>query len=421
MAQENRIGAAAHSELLPIERDRKINEFLTRGVDQIFPSQRALKQVLQSGKRLNAYMGIDPTAPELHVGHVSQLKKLKRLQDLGHNVTLLIGDFTAMIGDPTDKSAARKKITREEVLTNAQTYKEQAAKILDFDKLGNPINLKYNSEWLGTMNFADVLELASQMTVQRMSERDMFERRLKEGKPIGVHEFLYPLMQGWDSVAMDVDIEIGGSDQIFNMMVGRDLVKRHLGKEKFVVGGSLLVDPGGKKIGKTEGNMVTVQDNPAQMFEKIMRWGDQITPHALELCTDMSMDDIHQIAEALKNGSLDPIEGKKILARKLVSDLHSPELITMAEQEYNRASQEQTPEGIVNFPVIPGSSIVDILVQSGLAQTRNSARRLIQQGGVRINGQTVSDSNLSLDDQIGEHTLQVGKKTTDSFRKLVVD
>ncbi|HMS22785.1 MAG TPA: tyrosine--tRNA ligase [Candidatus Levybacteria bacterium] len=421
MAQENRVGAVPHSEHLQVERDRKIDEFLTRGVDQIFPNTKALKTALQSGKRLNAYMGIDPTAPELHVGHVSQLQKLKRLQDLGHNVTLLIGDFTAMIGDPTDKSAARKKLTREEVLKNAQTYKEQAAKILDFDKPGNPINLRYNSEWLGKMNFADVLELASQMTVQRMSERNMFEKRLKEGKPIGVHEFLYPLMQGWDSVAMDVDIEIGGSDQIFNMMVGRDLVKRHLRKEKFVVGGSLLVDPGGKKIGKTEGNMVTVQDNPAQMFEKIMRWGDQITPHALELCTNMPMEDIHKIEHALENGSLDPIEAKKILARTLVSELHSSEIVTTAEQEYGRASKEQTPEGIVNFPVSPGLSILDILVQSGLAKTRNSARRLIQQGGVRINGQTVSDSNLSLDGQSGEHTLQVGKKTTDSFRKLVVD
>lgn len=421
MTQEQRPFNPVKSELSPLEQDVKINEFLTRAVDHIYPNSDALKTALQSGQRLNAYMGIDPTAPELHVGHVSQLQKLKRLQDLGHNVTLLIGDFTAMIGDPTDKSAARIKLTREEVLINAQTYKEQAAKILDFDKPGNPINLRYNSEWLGKMDFADVLELASQMTVQRMSERDMFEKRLKEGRPIGVHEFLYPLMQGWDSVVMNVDIEIGGSDQIFNMMVGRDLVRRHLGKEKFVVGGSLLVDPGGKKIGKTEGNMVTVQDNPAQMFEKIMRWGDQITPHALELCTDMPMDNIRQIEEALKNGSLDPIEGKKILARALVSDLHSPELATIAEQEYGRASQEQIPEGIINFPVTPGLNIVDILIQSGLAQTRNSARRLIQQGGVRVNGQTVSDSSYSLDGQSGEHVLQVGKKTTDSFRKLVVD
>ncbi len=205
-----------------------IAELTTRAISEIYPSPQELIAELSSGRRLKAYMGIDPTAPDMHVGHESQLLKLKRLQDLGHEVILLIGDFTAMIGDPTDKSAARTKLTHEEVLSNATWYMAQASKILDFDDADNPVRLAYNSEWLGKMDFKDVLELASEFTVQQMLERQMFRKRIDENKPVGLHEFIYPMMQGWDSVCLDVDIEVGGSDQIFNMLVGSTLVRRHL-------------------------------------------------------------------------------------------------------------------------------------------------------------------------------------------------
>ncbi len=406
---------------LQVEREVRIQEFLTRAVDEVYPSREALANELRSGKRLSAYLGIDPTAPDMHIGHESQLHKLRRLQDLGHKVTLLIGDFTARIGDPSDKTATRQRLTHEQVLDNAKSYRNQAMKILNLDDPKNPVDVRFNSEWLGQLSFDEVVELAAEFTVQQISQRDMFQKRFKEEKPVYLHEFLYPLMQGWDSVVMDVDIEIGGSDQIFNMLVGRDLMKSHRGKSKFVVAGSLLVDPEGKKMGKTEGNMITLGDQPDIMFHKVMMWGDKIVPHALELCTDVPMEEVKRIDEALKDGSLDPVEGKKFLARTLVGSLHSPEAAIRAEAEYDKASKAEAPASIQEFPVTQGSSMVDILVQSGFAQTRNSARRLIQQGGVRINGQTVSDPNLSLDGQSGEHTLQVGKKTTDSFRKLVVD
>lgn len=419
MSHERELVPPDNRELPLVERDRRIKEFLKRGVDSVYPSEDSLRLALESGNRLTAYMGIDPTSTELHLGHVSQLYKLKRLQEMGHHVILLIGDFTAMIGDPTDKSAARVKLTHDQVLKNANTYKEQAAKILDFDHPTNPIELRYNSEWLGQMSFGDVVELASEITVQQMSERDMFQKRFKGNQPVYLHEFLYPLMQGWDSVALDVDIEIGGSDQIFNMLVGRDLIKKHKGKEKFVVGGSLLVDPSGKKIGKTEGNMVTVLDKPEQMYHKIMMWGDQIVPHALELCSELPMEEIEKIKAELRQGTTNPIESKKFLARTIVASLNSSEAANFAELEYNKASQEQQPESIREFRAGSGKSIVDILVESGLAKSKGDARRLIQQKGVRLSGETVIDSAAVLNS--GEHTLQVGKKTTDSFRKIIVD
>jgi len=398
-------------------RDAQIQEFLTRAVDQVYPSAELLEKELKSGRRLTAYLGIDPTAPDMHIGHESQLHKLRRLQQLGHKTTLLIGDFTARIGDPSDKSATRQRLTHEQVLDNAKSYRMQAGKILDLDDPENPVEVKFNSEWLDKLSFDEVVELAAEFTVQQISQRDMFQKRFKDGKPVHLHEFLYPLMQGWDSVVMDVDIEIGGSDQIFNMLVGRDLMKNHRGKSKFVVAGSLLVDPNGKKMGKTEGNMITLGDVPEDMFQKVMRWGDNIVPHALELCTDVPMDQVKQIEASLKAGDMDPVEGKKFLARTLVSTLHSQEDAISAEATYEKASKNLAPDTIAELRVASGSSIVDILVTSGFAQSKNGARRLIAQNGVRINGETITDPSY----ETTGGDLQVGKKTAESFRRIVID
>ena len=267
---------------------QKIEELLTRGVEHVYPSREFLEARLKEGKQLSLYLGIDPTGPDLHIGHSIQLRKLRQFQDLGHKVILLIGDFTGMIGDPTDKSAARKRLTREEVLKNAENYKVQASKILDFNGK-NPVELKYNSEWLSKMPFSEVIGLASHFTVQQILARDMFDKRLKEDKPIFFHELMYPLMQGFDCVAMNVDGEVGGNDQTFNMLVGRDLMKAMRGKEKFVIADKLLADPTGKKMGKSEGNMITLSDSSDEMFGKVMSWTDGMIVGGFELLTDVPM------------------------------------------------------------------------------------------------------------------------------------
>lgn len=400
-----------------------IDELCTRGVEQIYPDPESLSQKLSEGKVLRAYMGIDPTAPDMHVGHQSQLLKLERLQRLGHEVILLIGDFTAMIGDPTDKSAARVKLTREQVLENAKGYIEQASKIIDFDETSeNPATVVYNSDWLGKMDFADVLELASEFTVQQMLARRTFKDRIKNEKPVGLHEFIYPTMQGWDSVHLDVDIEVGGADQIFNMLCGTDLVGRHNNKQKFVIAGQLLVDPSGKKIGKTEGNMITMNDKPSDMFHKIMMWGDEITPHALELCTDMPMEEIKKIEEDLKEGTISGIEGKKILAREVVGKLHGDDAIKEAEAIYeslSQANKEIDVDELQAYDPSDGENIVDILCGAGLASTKSQARRLLEQNAVRLNDQTLTlDFVFKKDADAGQLLLQVGKKKRENFRVL---
>ena len=242
------------------------------------------------------YLGIDPTGPSLHLGHIVALRKLRQFQDLGHKVILLIGDFTGMIGDPSDKSATRQRLTRKEVLQNAKLYKTQASKILRFSGK-NAAVLKYNSKWLAKLSFEDVVELAAHFTVQQMMARDMFDRRMKENKPISISEFMYPLMQGFDSVAMKTDGEIGGNDQTFNMLAGRTLMKEMHHKEKFVVTMKLLVDATGKKMGKTEGNMITLGDSADEMFGKVMSWTDGMIRNGFELLTDVSLDEIdHALA-----------------------------------------------------------------------------------------------------------------------------
>ncbi len=276
--------------------ENKIKETLERGVENVYPSKEALVKVLKSGRRLRIYNGIDPTG-KLHIGHGVILNKLRQLQDLGHEIIILIGDFTGMVGDPTDKLATRKPLTRKRVLDNAKNYKKLIGKILDLKKT----KFKFNSEWLGKMTFTELIKLASEFTVQRLLERDMFEKRIKEGKPIHLHEFLYPLMQGYDSVAMNVDMEIGGNDQTFNMLAGRDLIKALKNKEKFVLTTKLLEDPTGKKMGKTEGNVVNLSDEPKEMFGKVMSITDGLIIPYFENCTRMDMAKIREYKKQLED------------------------------------------------------------------------------------------------------------------------
>jgi len=401
------------------ERVHKVDELLTRGVEEIYPTYDEFRNELLSGRRLTMYMGIDPTAPELHVGHMSQLRKMERFQNLGHHVVLLIGDFTARIGDPTDKKASRQRLSTEQVLFNANTYIQQASKIINFSaESTNPVEVRYNSEWLGKLNFENVLELAANFTVQQMLERSMFQKRIAEKKPINLIEFLYPLMQGYDSVALKTDVELGGSDQIFNMLLGRELSSR-AGINKFVIAGKLLVDPSGKKIGKTEGNMVTLVDDPATMYQKVMLWGDGITPHALELCSTMPMEQVREIERKMGSGELSGLDAKRILAKTMVTELYSEKEAEEAASVFEALRVKNVAEkdiAVFNYDrksANANTTFVDVLVESGLAKSKSDARRLIEQGGVKIDGVKIS-SDFEMVNFCGD-IVRVGKS---NYRKI---
>ncbi len=361
---------------------QKIYEFLHRGVESILPSREHVESQLTTGKQLKIYLGIDPTGPNLHIGHAIALNKLAQLQKLGHQIVLLMGDFTARIGDPTDKLATRKTLTSEEIAENLKNYKAQASKIISFEG-ENPAQIAFNNDWLGKMHFADVLQLCSQTTAQRLLERDMFQKRLEEGKPIYVHELLYPLMQGYDSVALDVDGEIGGNDQLFNMLMGRELLKEK-NKDKFVLCVKLLADPTGKKMGKSEGNMITLNDSPKEMYGKVMSWTDGMILGGFELCTTVPMDEITQIGIGMQNGE-NPMQYKKRLAREIIQVYYSPEDATQAETEWQSTfSEKQFPEDAPVVPITKEQSILDWLVETEMVSSKSEARRLITAGGVKI-------------------------------------
>ena len=292
------------------------------------------------------------------MGHAIWLRKLAELQRMGHEVIMLIGDFTAMIGDPTDKSATRVPLTREQVLENCATYKKQASKFLKFTG-ENAAKLVFNSKWLAKMSFTDVIELASHFTVQQMSERSMFEKRIEEGKPVYLHEFLYPLMQGYDSVAMDVDMEVGGNDQTFNMLAGRTLLKEMKGKEKFVVTLQLLVDPSGKKMGKSEGNAVAFSDAPEEIYGKVMSWTDgMILPRGFRLCTNVGLDEIERVEDMMKKGG-NPVEYKHELARKVVELFYNEKAGWDARAAFNAVHRDhEAPEDMPELALRPNMPLV---------------------------------------------------------------
>lgn len=370
-----------------------IETLLSRSVENIYPSKEYLEARLKKGK-VSLYLGIDPTGPCLHIGHAIPLMKLRQFQQLGHKVILLMGDFTGMIGDPTDKSATRKQLTPEQVRENLKGYKEQASKILDFGGK-NPVEIRFNNDWLGKLTFKDVVELAANFTVQQMLARDMFEKRMKEGKPIGLHEFLYPLMQGYDCVAMNVDGEIGGNDQTFNMLAGRTLMKAVKDKEKFVMTTKLLTDPTGKKMGKTEGNMITLVDTPHEMYGKVMSWTDGMIFGGFELCTEVPMDEIKKMEKEMKKGA-NPRDYKARLAHEIVTFYHGVEAANKAGEEFKRVFQDRLVSVDAEDLDLDGypHKLVDVMVQANLATSKSDARRKIQQNSVSINGKKIATDNL---------------------------
>lgn len=387
---------------------RKIKEVLTRGVERVYPSREALEKTLRSGEKLRIYNGIDPTG-KLHLGHVVVLRKLRHLQDLGHEIIVLMGDFTATIGDPTDKKATRKPLTRKQVLENAKNYKKQIGKIIDLKK--SNVRFLHNEEWSNKLKPKDMLELASNFTVARLLERDMFQERIKTGRDIHVHEFLYPIFQAYDSVAMDVDLEIGGSDQTFNMLAGRTLMKKLKNKEKFVLTTKLLVDAEGKKMGKTEGNLISLEENPDEMYGKVMAWPDSLLELGFELLTDLPTEKIKEISKNIKLGKLNPRQVKAELAKEIVTICHNQRLSVLAEEEFNRIHREKKlPSKIPEVRIGEKKlQILDFLVKTKLALSKSKAKRLVIQKGIKINGQIQQDWKKTVEIKKGQ-VVQAGKR-----------
>jgi len=388
----------------------EIQNLLTRGVEKIYPSRQELEKVLRSGKKLRLYQGFDPSMPSLHLGNFVGLMKLRQLQKLGHKVIFLVGDFTGMIGDPTDKLATRKMLTREETLKNSQTWKDQASRVLNFEG-DNPVKMLFNSEWLDKVNFKDLIGYSSHFTFQQLIERDMFQKRLKEDKPIYLHEFLYPVAQAIDCIVMDVDLEIGGNDQTFNMLAGRTLMKGVKNKEKFVLSTKLLVDKDGDKVGKTTGNALFLDSTPENFYGGIMSFPDEVIALAFELLTEV---DLEGLEAKIKQ---DPMGEKKRLAFEIVKLLWSEEDTQKAQDIFEKTFQKKESPNL-EVKVIKNAKLEDALVELNLAASKNEAKRLIQQGGVDVEEEKVVDSNFKLPEN-KEMIIKVGKTKFVKIKKCI--
>lgn len=378
--------------------EKLIDEILERGVEKIYPDKETLKKKLMSGDRIKLYCGYDPSASSLHIGNAISINKLSQFQQLGHEVIFLIGEFTGMIGDPTDKGAVRKKMTRAEVKNNSKSYQKQASAFLNFSGK-NKAQVLRNSKWNDKLSFKELIELSSHFTVQQMIQRDMFQKRLEENRPIYLHEFLYPLAQGYDSVAMDVDLEVGGNDQMFNMMCGRALQKDINNKEKFVLTMKLLADDHGNKMGKSEGNAVFLDESNIEMFGKVMSWTDGIIINALELCTRVDRKEISEMKKKMENNEVNPKDLKMRLAYEIVKIFHGDKKAQEAQDYFvNTFQKKETPEELPEVLLEKGfKKIVDLLVEIKLATSKGEARRLIEQGGIKIGEEIVKDLNLEIE------------------------
>ncbi len=376
-----------------------------RGVQEILPEEELIAK-LKLNRPLRVKAGFDPTAPDLHFGHTVLINKLRQLQDLGHEILFLIGDFTGMIGDPTGKNVTRKILTPEEIQKNAQTYKEQVFKILDPQKT----RVMFNSEWMGQKSAADLIALASLSTVARMLERDDFSKRYQGGMPIAIHEFLYPLVQGYDSVAMEADIEFGGTDQKFNLLMGRELQK-HFGQPPQICIMTPLLEglDGVQKMSKSLGNYIGINDAPADMYGKIMSISDLLMWRYYELLSFLSLEKIEALKKQVAEG-LNPRDVKMGLAKELVARFHSMLAAEQAEYDFvHRFQKNEIPEELEEIDLIGApKGLSHVLKESNLVSTTSEGFRMINQGAVKINGQKVSDKNLEL--SVGEYVIQVGKR-----------
>ncbi len=386
----------------------KIDDVLYRGVANIIPGKEELKKVLSSDKKLNIYLGIDPTATRIHLGHAVVLRKLQAFSDLGHNVTFLIGDFTSLIGDTSDKDTERPILTSREIEDNFKTYKDQAEKIIDFSK----VQIRYNSEWLKKLTFADIISISQHFSVGDFVGRELIRRRLDENKRVGLHEFLYPVMQGYDSYFMDTDLQIGGTDQTFNMQAGRTLQKDLRSKESFVLTTVLLEGTDGRKMSKSWGNAIWLSDTPEDMYAKVMSITDDLIPQYFLLATNSSLEKVDEIKKKLESGT-HPMEIKKELAEMIVGELHSAILAQKASDYFKKTVQEkELPIEIEEVKLSADDDEYlseDLLVELNLANSKSDAKRLAQQGGVVVNDEKILDFKQAKKIEDGM-ILKVGKR-----------
>ncbi len=383
-------------------------ELIQRGAEEIL-ADGELEARLKEGRPLRIKAGFDPTAPDLHLGHTVLLNKLRQFQELGHEVMFLIGDFTGMIGDPTGKNVTRKPLTREQVLENARSYKAQVFKILDPEKT----QVMFNSEWMGKMSAADLIQLAAKHTVARMLERDDFSKRYKGGQPIAIHEFLYPMVQGYDSVEMKADVELGGTDQKFNLLVGRELQKHYGQKPQIVLTMPILEGLDGvQKMSKSLNNYIGINEPPNEMFGKIMSISDELMWRYFELLSFRALGEIEQFQQQVKAGA-NPRDIKFLLGEELVARFHSEAEATKAREAFiarfqKGALPDEIPEQAINIEGV-GLAIANILKEAGLTKSTSESIRMIKQGAVKLDGERVEDGKREM--AVGsEHIYQVGKR-----------
>lgn len=367
---------------------KKIEDVLTKGVEEVIERKSLLKK-LKSGKPLRIKHGIDPTGPKIHIGRAVQFWKLKAFQDLGHKIVLIIGDFTAQIGDASDKQAMRKPLAEKEVKENMRNYKNQIGKILDINKA----ELHYNSQWLAKLTAKDILSLSMHFTAQQVIQRRNFKERWKKGKPIGLHELDYPLLQGYDSVAVRADVELGGSDQLFNLKVGREIQKIFNQPPQDIITLKMLYGLDGRKMSTSWGNVITITEKPEEIYGKIMSMKDELIPQYFELCTDIPLKEIEAVKKALKNKKVNPRDAKARLAREVVGLYHGKRKADWAAKEFERIFKEKKLPSRIKKVALKEAKInlLDLLMKTKLVSSRSEAKRLVAQGGVKIDGKTKKD------------------------------
>ena len=377
---------------------------IKRGVEELIPEEELIEK-LKENRPLRIKLGADPTAPDIHLGHTVIFNKLRLFQELGHDVTFLIGDFTAMVGDPTGKNTTRPPLSREDVIRNAETYKEQVFKILDPTKT----KIQFNSEWLSELGAEGMIRLAANQTVARMLERDDFKKRYAGGQPIAIHEFMYPLLQGWDSVAMETDVELGGTDQKFNLLMGRELQKANGQKPQTVLMMPLLVGlDGEKKMSKSANNYIGINDAPSEMFGKIMSISDDLMWSYYDLLSFRPLEQIAQFKASIAEGE-NPRNLKVLLAKEIIARFHSETDADAAEQEFvNRFAKNQIPDEMPEFVFDAGLPVSNLLKEAGLCASTSEAMRMVKQGAAKIDSEKIGDAKFL--PQLGTYVFQVGKR-----------
>jgi tyrosyl-tRNA synthetase len=361
-----------------------VKDLLSRGVSKIIPDKNSFEKLI-SKKKIRLYLGIDPTGGKLHLGHTINLLKLQEFADLGHEAILVIGTGTVIVGDPSQREEARKKITKSQIQKNIKTWKKQAGKILDFKK----VKIKYNGDWILKLKYEDIVSIASNITAPHLFQRDNFQKRIKKGDTVWCHETMYPLMQGYDSVYLDVDLEIGGTDQLFNMLVGRELQKKMRNREKYVMACNMIMGVDGQQMSKTSGNCIWLEDSGREMFGKIMSMPDDSVFDYFELITRVPVEEI----EKMKNSRVNPRDLKARLGREIVKMYHSEKEAEAAEKEFEKVfKNKEMPDSMPEMKISEKElSILDLLVKAKLVSSKAEARRLVEQGGVKINQEVKKD------------------------------